>query len=71
MTRNEAVALVQRIMDADYDCETQAAQWLEMLGRALGCPAGYVSNLIFWPAGANPTAADIVNQALAYQPIAL
>lgn len=71
MTRDEAVALVQRIMDANSDCETQAAQWLETLGRALGCPAQHVSDLIFWPAGASPTAADVVDEALAYQPIAM
>ena len=37
MTRDETVALVQRIMDVDYDSESEASQWLEMPGRGLGC----------------------------------
>lgn len=71
MTREAATALVQRIMDADYVDDHEASQWLETLGRALGCTAGYLSDLIFWPPGGDPTAAEIVDQALAYQPIAL
>ncbi len=71
MTRDEAVALVQRIMDGDYDDEAEVSRWFEALGLALGCTAGYVSDLIFWPAGGNPTAEDVVDQARAYRPIAL
>lgn len=71
MTRDEAVVLVQRIMDVDYDDDARLCLWLERLGRALGCTAGYVSDLIFWPAGAAPTAVEVVDQALAYRPIAL
>lgn len=71
MTRDEAVVLVQRIMDVDYDDDAQMPLWLERLGRTLGCTAGYVSDLIFWPADAAPTAAEVVDQALAYRPIAL
>ncbi len=71
MTRDEAVALVQRIMDADYDDEAQASAWLEELGRSLGCTAGHVSNLIFWPVEGHSSAAAVVDQALAYRPITL
>ena len=71
MTRDEAVALVQRIMDVDYDDDAEVSRWLEMLGRALGCTAGYVSGLIFWPAEGTPAAAGVVDQALAYRPIAV
>lgn len=71
MTRDEAVALVQRIMNVDYDDDAQVSQWCEMLGRALGCTAGYVSDLIFWPADGSATATDVVDRALAYKPIAL
>ncbi|MBS2538197.1 hypothetical protein KGQ20_36145 [Catenulispora sp. NF23] len=71
MTRDEAVALVQRVMDADYADDDEVGDLLEALDRALGCPSGYLSDLIFWPAGAVPTAPEIVDQALAYRPIAL
>nr|WP_228559423.1 hypothetical protein [Catenulispora pinisilvae] len=81
MTRDEAVALVQRVMDADYaddyEDDDEASDLLEALGRALGCPSGYLSDLIFWPTGptgptgAAPTAPEVVDQALAYRPIAL
>ena len=71
MTRDEAVALVQRIMDVDYDDDAEVSRWLEMLGRALGCTAGYVSDLIFSPIEGTPTAAEVVDQAMAYRPIAL
>lgn len=71
MTRDEAVVLAQRIMNVDYDDDAEMFLWLGTLGRALGCTAGYVSDLIFWPAGAAPTAAEVVDRALAYRPIAL
>lgn len=71
MTRDEAVALVQRVMDADYGDDDEAGDLLEALDRGLGCPSGYLSDLIFWPAGAAPTAPEVVDQALAYRPIAL
>ncbi|MGW6916920.1 e9imm peptide [Kitasatospora sp. NPDC054939] len=71
MTREDAVAVVQRIMDADYADAAEAHRALEALDRALGCPSGYVSDLIFWPDGSAPTAATVVEQALAYRPFAL
>jgi len=58
-------------MDADYVDDSEASDWLEALSRAFGCPPGYVSDLIFWPAGAAPTAAEVVDQAVAYRPIEL
>ncbi|MCX5014964.1 bacteriocin immunity protein [Streptomyces sp. NBC_00555] len=71
MSREEAVALVQRIMDAEYADEGEADGWLDMLDRALTCPSGYVTDLIFWPEGRELSAADVVDLALAYRPIAL
>lgn len=71
MSRAEAVALVQRIMDADYASEEEADSRLEMLDRALACPTGYVSDLIFWPPERELSADEVVDQALAYRPIAL
>ncbi|WP_310723348.1 bacteriocin immunity protein [Streptomyces sp. N2A] len=71
MSRAEAVALVQRIMDADYASEEEADSRLDMLDRALTCPTGYVSDLIFWPPERELSADEVVDQALAYRPIAL
>ncbi|MEU5417803.1 e9imm peptide [Streptomyces sp. NPDC020667] len=71
MSRAQAVALVERIQNADYSSEEEADGWLALLDRALGCPSGYVSDLIFWsPAGELP-AEEVAEQALAYRPIAL
>jgi hypothetical protein len=69
--RAEAVGLVQRIMDADHASEEEADGWLERLDTALACPAGHVSDLIFWPPGRELSADEVVDQALAYRPIAL
>ncbi|MQY40962.1 hypothetical protein SRB17_89980 [Streptomyces sp. RB17] len=71
MIRAEAVALVQRIMDADYASDNEAAGWLDRLDRALACPSGRVSGLIFWPPERELSADEVVDQALAYGPIAL
>ncbi|ADI12937.1 hypothetical protein SBI_09819 [Streptomyces bingchenggensis BCW-1] len=71
MSRAEAVALVQRIMDADYASEEEADSWLDTLDRALACPAGHVSGLIFWPPERELSADEVVDHSLAYRPIAL
>ncbi|MEU8825822.1 e9imm peptide [Streptomyces sp. NPDC048636] len=71
MSQAEAVDLVQRLMDADYASEEEAESWLVMLSRALACPTGYVSDLIIWPSERELSADEVVDQALAYQPIAL
>ncbi|MDX2757114.1 hypothetical protein [Streptomyces europaeiscabiei] len=71
LSRAEAVALVQRVMDADFVSEAEVDGCLEKLGRALACPTGYVSDLIFWPPGRELSADEVVDQALAYRPIAL
>lgn len=71
MTRAEAASLVQRIMEADYASDDEADSWLNRLDRALACPTGYVSDLIFWPPERELSADEVVDQALAYRPIAL
>ncbi|MFJ6611171.1 e9imm peptide [Streptomyces sp. NPDC091289] len=71
MSRTEAVALVQRIMDTDYTSEEEVDGWLAMLDSALSCPTGHVSELIFWPPEQDLSAAEVVEQALARRPIAL
>lgn len=51
MGREEAVALVQRIVDSDRAGDDEVDGWLDQLDRALGCPTGCVSGLIFRPKG--------------------
>jgi hypothetical protein len=70
MSRAEAVALVQRIMEADYASDDDVAGWLDGLDRALACPSGHVSDLIFWPPERDLSADEVVDRALAYRPIA-
>ncbi|MGA5291587.1 bacteriocin immunity protein [Streptomyces pseudogriseolus] len=71
MSRAEAVALVQRIMDADYASDDEVDGWLDRLDRALECPSGHVRDLIFWPPKRELSADEVVDQALAYRPVAL
>ncbi|GAA2990693.1 colicin immunity protein/pyocin immunity protein [Streptomyces sp. KhCrAH-43] len=71
LSRTEAVALVQRIMDADYATEDEADGWLDRLDRALACPSGHVCDLIYWPPERELSADEVVEQAWAYRPIAL
>ncbi|MFE2875149.1 e9imm peptide [Streptomyces roseus] len=71
MSRAEAVALVQRIMDMDYASDDEMAGWMDRLDRVLACPSGHVSGLIFWPPEQDLSADEVVDQALAYRPIVL
>jgi hypothetical protein len=71
MSRAEAVVLVQRIMDANYASDDEVDGWLDRLDRALSCPTGHVSDLIFWPPERELSADEVVDQALAYRPVAL
>ncbi|MFJ6950419.1 e9imm peptide [Micromonospora aurantiaca (nom. illeg.)] len=88
LTRDEAIALVERIMSVErrtakqlghrtpgradrnpnYADEGELGGWLDQLERDLVCPGGYVSNLIYW-SDPELTAAEVVDRALAYQPI--
>jgi hypothetical protein len=70
-SRAEAVALVQRIMEADGASEDEVDDWLDRLDRALSCPSGYVSGLVCWPPERELSAEEVVDQALAYGPIAV
>ncbi|MDT0574176.1 bacteriocin immunity protein [Streptomyces sp. DSM 3412] len=71
VSRAEAVALVRRIMEADYASDDEVADWLKGLDRALACPSGHVSDLIFWPPERELSADEVVDQALSYRAIAL
>ncbi|MET8397049.1 e9imm peptide [Streptomyces anthocyanicus] len=69
MSRAEAVVLVQRIMNAEYASDDEVDGWLARLDRALSCPSGHVSDLIFW--SPELSADEVVDQALAYRPVVL
>ncbi|WP_405790451.1 e9imm peptide [Streptomyces sp. NBC_01367] len=71
MTRESAVAMVQKIMDGDCADDAEIDRALEALDRGLGCPSGYASDLIYSPDGPEPTAAEVVELALAHRPFAL
>ena len=68
ISRAVAIELVQRIMDGDGSDE-QVMFWLDELKRCLVCP--HISDLIFWAGDPEPTAAEVVDRALAYRPIEL
>ncbi|MFJ4190960.1 e9imm peptide [Kitasatospora sp. NPDC089509] len=71
MTRETAITLVRKVMGVQCD-EDEMTRVLDRLDRALACPAGYVSALVFWPGdGQAATAAEVVDRALAYEPFAL
>ncbi|MEV4937387.1 e9imm peptide [Streptomyces zaomyceticus] len=71
LNRAEAIALVQRVMEVDYVSEDEVNDWLDKLDRALACPPGRVSGLIFWPPERELSAEEVVDLALAHRPIAL
>ncbi|MEV0874756.1 e9imm peptide [Streptomyces sp. NPDC049950] len=71
MSRAEAVTLVQRIMDVGCASDDEVASWLDRLDRALACPSGHVSDLIFWPPEGDLSVDEVVDRALAYRPIVL
>jgi hypothetical protein len=70
MTRETAVMLVQKVMDA-VGTDDEVQHVLDELDRAFGCPTAYVADLIFWPKGQEPSAAEVVDQALAYRTFTL
>ncbi|WP_327736464.1 e9imm peptide [Streptomyces nojiriensis] len=71
MTRESAIAMVQKILDGDCYNDAEIDRTLEALDRGLGCPSGYASDLIYSPDGPEPTAAEVVELALAHRPFAL
>ncbi|MER6599312.1 e9imm peptide [Streptomyces parvus] len=71
MSRDEALALVRRLLDDTGDTgEAEADEILDALERGLGCP--HISDYVYWPLpGSDPTPEEIVDRALAYRPIVL
>ncbi|MFD9969716.1 e9imm peptide [Streptomyces sp. NPDC059011] len=69
MSRDEAIPLVQRLLDADTADEAEHSEILNALRRGLMCP--HISDYIYWDTEPESSAASIVDRALAYSPIAL
>ncbi|MFF1338118.1 e9imm peptide [Streptomyces sp. NPDC058290] len=71
MTREEAVHLVQLLMDGGTSCEAaEDDSIIEALQLGLRCP--HIIDYIFHPApGPEPTAEQVVDRAMAYRPITL
>ncbi|MEU7020729.1 e9imm peptide [Streptomyces sp. NPDC046203] len=68
MTREEANALVLRLMNAE-DSEEESSKILAALERGLACP--HISDYIFWSFDPDLTPEKVVDRAMAYKPIAL
>jgi hypothetical protein len=67
LTKQELVAIVQRIMDADGTEEVLDRLQGQLEGNVLDLK---VSDYIFWPPGGNEmTAEEIVDKALACRPL--
>ncbi|TXS08082.1 e9imm peptide [Streptomyces sp. wa22] len=71
LSRMEAVAIVQRIMEADYASDDEVNDLLDRLARALVCPSGHISDLVFWSPERELSAEEVVDEALAYRPLSL
>ncbi|KMO94798.1 hypothetical protein [Streptomyces roseus] len=69
MTREEAVRLVQQLMDSSITDEAETSATLDALRVGLGCP--HISGYIYWDFTPELTAEKVVARALAYKPIAL
>ncbi|MEU9618153.1 e9imm peptide [Streptomyces sp. NPDC048155] len=69
MSREEAIPLAQRLMEADTATEVEADEILDALQRGLTCP--HVSDYIFWSSAPDLTAEKVVDRAMAYKAIAL
>ncbi|MGC2997049.1 e9imm peptide [Streptomyces sp. G35A] len=71
MSRADAVALVQRIMDADHASDDDVDGWPDRIDRAPACPYGHAGDLVFRPPERKPSADEGADQALTYRPIRL
>ena len=66
--RSKLIALVQRLIDADYETEAESSADLRTFRAAVPHPEA--GDLIFYPDvefDHEPTAAEIVDRALAYR----
>ncbi|MFF8603848.1 e9imm peptide [Streptomyces sp. NPDC015245] len=68
MTREEAIPLVERLMNPETPGE-ESSELLATLERGLACP--HISDCIFWDPDPELTPEKVVDKAMAYKPIAL
>ncbi|MFJ3834239.1 e9imm peptide [Streptomyces sp. NPDC090054] len=68
MTREEAVALVARLMDGSITDEAEAGAALATLEVELSCP--HISDYIYWDFDPELSAEKVVNRAMTYEPFA-
>ncbi|MFJ4337769.1 e9imm peptide [Streptomyces sp. NPDC088915] len=68
MTREEAILLVERLMNPETP-EEESSQILAALERGLSCPR--ISDYVFWDPDTDLTPEKVVDRAVAYKPIAL
>ncbi|MGW5274196.1 e9imm peptide [Streptomyces sp. NPDC004044] len=70
MSRDDAVPLVQLLLNPDVADEAEAEEILDALQRGLACP--HISDYIYWDSAPELSAEKIADRALAYnRPIAL
>lgn len=69
MSRDEAIHLVQRLMDGEAADDQEASGIVTALERGLVCP--HISDYIFWDFDSELTAEKVVERAMAYEPFAL
>ncbi len=74
LDRDRLIVLVERIRQSE-GTEEEIDQWLDAVEQNIPAPAGYVTDLIFWPSdhgyAGEPSATEIVDKALSYKPICL
>ncbi|MEV4938898.1 e9imm peptide [Streptomyces zaomyceticus] len=68
MSREEAISLVQRLLNPETPDE-ESTEILEALLRGLACP--HISDYVYWGPDPESTAEKIVDRAMTYKPIAL
>ncbi|MEU2248225.1 e9imm peptide [Streptomyces sp. NPDC019224] len=69
MSREEALPLIQRLLDGDVADEAEDSAILDALHRGLGCP--HISDYIYWDFDPDLSADKVVDRAMTYKPIAL
>ncbi|MER5930776.1 e9imm peptide [Streptomyces sp. NPDC002054] len=69
MMREEAVRLVQQLMDGSITDEAEADRAVAALRLGLRCP--HISDYIYWDSDPEPSAEKVVDRAMAYKPFAL
>ncbi|WP_435969577.1 hypothetical protein [Streptomyces sp. Qhu_M48] len=68
MTREEALPLVERLMNPETP-EEKCSEILVALEQGLACP--HISDYIFWSTDPNLTPEKVVDRAMTYKAIAL